>query len=334
MPLPFIIIFISTLIFSTFFLISSSHWLLIWAIFEINLLSFIPLISISQKNQETERSIKYFLAQATGSRLIVTVTFLIFSTPIQIRITHQLIYVVFIISILLKLGVGPTHFWFPSVMVGLSWPIALLLSTWQKIGPLAILRLIKIYGTLIIVAIVGILSALIGGVGGLNQTDMRALLAYSSIGHLGWIIITINISTKITIIYFFIYCIMIMPLFFILWKTNINKTRFSNNIFSKSTIFWILLIFFSLGGVPPFLGFFPKWLIFTKIIESRIWVILRLLITGALINIFYYLSVIFSSFFSKRNNNNTKTKITTNTTIIIIFGMTTTPLIPIIFIYL
>jgi NADH:ubiquinone oxidoreductase subunit 2 (subunit N) len=84
---------------------------------------------MSQKNQETERRIKYFIAQAVGSRVIITISFLIFSTPLQNNVVAPTTYLIFILAMLLKLGVGPLHFWFPSVIVGLRWPIAFLLST-------------------------------------------------------------------------------------------------------------------------------------------------------------------------------------------------------------
>ena len=136
---PFIIITSSTLIISSLIALSRTNWILLWIAMEINILSFIPIITISKKNQETEATIKYFIAQALGSSLILI-------TSISQWTTSSLPYTDIILrgAILLKLGIAPIHFWFPSVITSLSWISCIILATWQKLAPLIILSFILI----------------------------------------------------------------------------------------------------------------------------------------------------------------------------------------------
>lgn len=87
------------------------------------------------------------------------------------------------------MGIFPFHFWFPGVIAGLPWLSCLFLSTWQKVGPLfliiSLLEVNLITWLLLTFCVVASGSRLLGGLGGINQTQVRALLAYSSIGHLG-----------------------------------------------------------------------------------------------------------------------------------------------------
>lgn len=84
----------------------------------------------------------------------------------------------------MKVGLAPTHFWLPEVLQGLDLTTGLILSTWQKVAPFALLLQIPHHNPTLLV-ILGLLSTLIGGWGGLNQTQLRKILAYSSIAHLG-----------------------------------------------------------------------------------------------------------------------------------------------------
>lgn len=98
-------------------------------------------------------------------------------------------FIVLIGGLCVKLGLFPFHYWLPRVMAGLPWVSCLLLATWQKFAPLflmlCLLELSRSYLIACVVCFIGMGSSLVGGLGGMNQTQIRALLAYSSIGHLG-----------------------------------------------------------------------------------------------------------------------------------------------------
>jgi len=175
-------------------------------------LSFIPIIIIFKGNQETEASIKYFLAQAFGSGLLLLsrVSLWFFS-----RIGRNFMVVVLLISLILKLGMAPCHSWYPSVIISISWVGCFILSSWQKLGPLVILAFYTNFTSM--VCFISAINALIGGIIGINQVNFRRILAYSSITHIGWMVSLSALGFRIiTIIYFIIYSILIVPIFFII----------------------------------------------------------------------------------------------------------------------
>ena len=310
---PFIFLFSTSIILSTLIAISSSQWIILWLALELNLFSFLPIISISNINQETEARIKYFLVQAVGSGILLT---FIFFQPYFYN--YNIIYlsrIFILLRIFLKLGLAPLHFWFPPIISSLNWILALILSTWQKIIPFIILLFSNITKSLFILIIISALRTIIGGWGGLNQTQLRPLLAYSSIGHLGWIIAALSISISISIIYSSII------LYF--WKYRINNTRFflnwNYNIFIPLILILSLL---SLRGLPPFIGFIPKWIVIISL-PIKYFLILLMLILGSLLNLFYYINIINNIFFSYFNYSILNLIFTPLTRTILIFTLTT-----------
>lgn len=253
----------------------------------------------TKSNQETEASIKYFLSQALGSMLIL----------LGIRILYQPVSQIIpiwiiTVAILIKLGIAPCHFWYPSVIASLSWINCIILSTWQKLAPLSLL-IITLYKTQSrqLLIIVSAINALIGGLLGINQTHLRPLLAYSSIGHIGWITSILSINKSIfCIIYFVIYSIVVLPIFVIINSINSKTIKTLHNLFKINTtiVFIITIAILSLAGVPPLIGFLPKLIIITKLIELNGILILFLLL-GAYINLYYYLNITFNVLLSTNN---------------------------------
>ena len=296
---PFICAIYLLLVISTVLTIISPNWLIAWIILEINILRFIPLIMRSKTNQETEASIKYFLSQALGSILILLGIRITYQPSTQIISTFTIIVAIFI-----KLGIAPCHFWYPSVIASLSWINCFILSTWQKLAPLSLLIILRIKSQLaLIIMITARINALIGGVIGINQTHLRPLLAYSSIGHIGWIVSILSINKIIfCIIYFIIYAIVVAPIFLIINTINSKTIKSIYNLFKTNTTITILIAIriLSLAGIPPLTGFIPKLIIITKLIEYRHMIIVFLLI-GALINLYYYLNITFNLLLNTNN---------------------------------
>jgi NADH:ubiquinone oxidoreductase subunit 2 (subunit N) len=280
--------------------ITSSNWFLAWIAIEINLIRFIPVITRAKTNQETEACIKYFLAQAVGSALMLLSRMSFWST----RIIYFWWFPILTISLLLKLGAVPCHFWFPSVMTSLSWTNALLLATWQKLAPLALLSfpLIGLKSSESLFALVAGLNALVGGLLGINQSHIRTLLAYSSITHIGWIISALCISNPfLTIVYFSLYIVVITPIFIFLHNFSISRSTQLLNLITSSKFsllaFSVLLI--SLAGLPPLTGFLPKWLLISSLIYIGKIVVIPLLL-GSYINLYFYLNLTFNRMLSFR----------------------------------
>lgn len=291
------ILLLATLIRGILISISSNSWLGAWIGLEINLLSFIPLISTNKNVFTTEASIKYFIVQALASS---TLLFLIIRKSIIEELytfsNNYLTSVIINTPLLLKRGAAPFHWWFPSIIEGLRWSNCFILITIQKMAPLILISYYITINTFIWIII--LISIIIGSIGGLNQISIRKILTYSSINHIGWILAAINIGENIWIFYFLIYSILTLTIITIVRSHQIsfiNQTFLIRNELStiKFLIFTTLL---SLGGLPPFLGFLPKWIIIQHIIINEINFLISLIVIISLITLYYYLRICYASF--------------------------------------
>ncbi|YP_009390184.1 NADH dehydrogenase subunit 2 (mitochondrion) [Hermetia illucens] len=289
------ILFFLTLISGTLITISSSSWLSAWMGLEINLLSFIPLMNSTNNLLSSETALKYFLTQAIASSIfLVAVIISMLKTNMfpQLVLNYNNLITT---ALLIKSGTAPFHFWFPSVMDGLSWTNSLILMTWQKIAPLVLVTYIYSLNLMIFFIIS---SALVGALGGLNQTSLRKLMAFSSINHLGWMLAAMADSNKLWLIYFIFYVFLSTAIIFMF---NLFKTFHLNQIYSlsiQSTIlkFCLFINLLSLGGLPPFLGFFPKWMIIQQLSTMNYMFMTFVLIMSSLITLFFYLRLCYPAF--------------------------------------
>ena len=239
-------------------------------------------MSSSSWGQEPEAALKYLLFQAMGS------TFILIGT------LHPLISLFPLFGLCIKLGLAPIHFWFPSVIKRLNWVSAALLITWQKIAPITIMiSFFSSYKSTL--CLIGALSALIGGLGGFSQSHIRPLLAYSSIGHIGWIVSTSSFAPRIAIFYLIIYIFISIALIARVSLSNLNSIFQSSKPLYTPLIFLVLPCTLSLSGLPPFIGFFPKLF---SLQSFSIYIIPLFLLLGSLLNLSYYLNFFFSLFFS------------------------------------
>nr|YP_010127716.1 NADH dehydrogenase subunit 2 [Oyamia nigribasis]QPP20243.1 NADH dehydrogenase subunit 2 [Oyamia nigribasis] len=296
---PTKLLFFGTLISGSMISISSNSWFGAWIGLEINLLSFIPLMISSTNLMSTESSLKYFLTQAlASSTLLFTVIFaaLAYSYPHSLSMPNLFMSTLINSSLLLKMGAAPFHFWFMGVMEGLSWVNGFILLTWQKIAPLMLLSYNLSFNTFTIFVI--LLSIIIGSLGGLNQTSLRKILAYSSINHLGWLIAALVMSESIWNLYFIIYSFLTATIIFLLYTYKISHLNqaFSMNSISPITKFSLFSSLLSLGGLPPFLGFLPKWMVIQNLAETNMKITVTIMVTMTLLTLFYYLQVSFSAF--------------------------------------
>nr|QOP39697.1 NADH dehydrogenase subunit 2 [Triceratopyga calliphoroides] len=293
--------FFSILIMGTLISISANSWLGAWMGLEINLLAFIPLMS-DNKLMSTEASLKYFLTQALASSvfLFAVILFLLNSSKTN---SNYFMEMMIFSSLLLKSGSAPFHFWFPNVMEGLSWSNALILMTWQKIAPLMLISYI-IFKPLIMTSI--ILSSLIGALGGLNQTSLRKLMAYSSINHLGWMLAAMYNSNLLWLTYFLFYSFLTFAMIFMfnMFKTSHINQLFSLFFHSKIMKFFLFFNLLSLGGLPPFLGFFPKWIVIQSLTINNQLFLLTFMVLMTLITLYFYMRLSYSAFMLNYYENN------------------------------
>lgn len=241
---------------------------------------------------ETESSIKYFLVQAIGSVLFLIRIILSEINDFTININSNSYLIS--LALLIKIGAAPIHFWFPGVIEGIDWINCIILITWQKLAPFIILSY-KILNNIIIWVI--FLSVLIGSIGGLNQNSLRKIMAYSSIRHLGWILSAILIRNNIWILYFTIYTLINVAVIYIFNNYSVFYLSQIYFIKNKPTIkFSIIIRILSLAGLPPFLGFLPKWLVIQNLIFNNIFIITLVIIITTLLTLYFYIRIIFRSF--------------------------------------
>nr|QZZ18189.1 NADH dehydrogenase subunit 2 [Bibasis miraculata] len=284
--------FFFILIMSTLISISSNSWLGCWIGLEINLLSFIPLISNSNNLMSSEAALKYFLTQTIASiNFLFTILLkMIFFKNFEI---NNLFSILINSSLLMKMGSTPFHFWFPNIVEGLSWLNCFILMSWQKITPMI---LISYYMNKNFLFFVMMINTIIGSIGGINQVSLRKLMSFSSINNLGWMLISIMISETLFLFYFIVYSFLISIICFFFHMLNIYFINqmfiFNMNFLLK---FIMLMNFLSLGGLPPFLGFFPKWIIINFLILKKFFIITFIFILTSLITLFYYIRIMYSS---------------------------------------
>nr|AXS65208.1 NADH dehydrogenase subunit 2 [Cleridae sp. 3 KM-2017] len=288
--------FFITLIFGTLISISSYSWLGMWMGLEINLISIIPLINSKINMYATEASIKYFLTQAIASMFIL-LSIILMSMNMEMMIfnMNKMSMMILNSGFLTKMGAAPFHFWFPEVMEGLSWMNCLIMLTWQKIAPMILIMYNVMMNNFYFLII--IISMLISGLMGFNQISLRKILTFSSINHIGWMLSAMIHSKIIWIIYFIIYSLISINLIFLFKKFKIyfiNQLILILNNNSMLKLFFCLN-FFSLGGLPPFLGFLPKWLVINNLIYSHNYFLSFLMILVTLITLYFYIRITFSS---------------------------------------
>nr|QBR55107.1 NADH dehydrogenase subunit 2 [Diamphipnopsis sp. SD-2019] len=292
-------LFMITLMSGTMIAVSANSWFGAWMGLEINLLSFIPLMTNTKNMLSTEASLKYFLTQALASATLlmaVIISSLIFQTAETLLLNNNFLITIISSTLLMKMGAAPFHFWFPGVMEGLSWINNLTLMTWQKIAPLMLLSYnltMNMFTSSII-----ILCIVIGSLGGFNQTSLRKILAYSSINHLGWMIAALIIGENMWIFYFATYSFLSFAMVYMFNNMNLFHVKqiFSLNYVSPINKFALFITLLSLGGLPPFLGFLPKWIIIQSMVEMGHLTVITLMVALTLITLFYYVRTTFGAF--------------------------------------
>nr|YP_009350962.1 NADH dehydrogenase subunit 2 [Mirocapritermes connectens]AQP28222.1 NADH dehydrogenase subunit 2 [Mirocapritermes connectens] len=291
------VLLLTTLVGGMLVSISSNSWLGAWMGLEINLMSFIPLMSNVKNMYNTEASLKYFIVQVLASATLLFMV--VMKTLTEDLFTFEVnSYTPMIICtpLLLKSGAAPFHWWFPGVMEGLSWENCALLMTVQSAAPLMLMSyLIEI--NMFTLSII-LMSTIVGSIGGLNQTSMRKILTYSSINHTGWMLIALTTSENLWMVYFMIYSTLALTVVSAIKLSGvsfINQTMMTNKE-TALTKFMMFTSLLSLGGLPPFLGFLPKWIVIQTMITNNMAPLATIVVVTSLITLYYYLKISYSSF--------------------------------------
>nr|AWF70283.1 NADH dehydrogenase subunit 2 [Polioptila plumbea] len=292
------LIFATSLIMGTTITISSSHWITAWAGLEINTLAILPLISKSHHPRAIEAATKYFLVQSAASALVLfsSMTNAWYTGQWDIsQMTHPTSCVILTTALAMKLGLVPFHFWFPEVLQGSSLPIGLLLSTAMKFPPITLLYMTSPSLNSTLLATMALLSTAVGGWMGLNQTQTRKILAFSSISHLGWMAIIITYSPKLALLNFYLYTLMTMTVFLSLNTMKALKLSTLMTSWTKTPAVstMLMLTLLSLAGLPPLTGFLPKWLIIQELTKQEMAPAATMISLLSLLGLFFYLRLMY-----------------------------------------
>nr|ADC92501.1 NADH dehydrogenase subunit 2 [Pachycephala albiventris]AIF34328.1 NADH dehydrogenase subunit 2 [Pachycephala albiventris] len=288
------LIFITSLLLGTTITISSNHWIMAWTGLEINTLAILPMISKSHHPRAIEAATKYFLVQATASALVL------FSSMTNAwctgqwditQLTHPTSCLILTMAISMKLGLVPFHFWFPEVLQGSSLITGLLLSTAMKFPPITLLFMTSPSLNPALLTTMAILSTALGGWMGLNQTQIRKIMAFSSISHLGWMTIIIAYNPKLTMLNFYLYVLMTTAVFLTFNSMKVLKLPTLMTAWTKAPSLGaiLLLTLLSLAGLPPLTGFLPKWLIIQELTKQDMASAATIISLLSLLGLFFYL---------------------------------------------
>nr|ATX74631.1 NADH dehydrogenase subunit 2 [Gehyra girloorloo]ATX74632.1 NADH dehydrogenase subunit 2 [Gehyra girloorloo]ATX74633.1 NADH dehydrogenase subunit 2 [Gehyra girloorloo]ATX74635.1 NADH dehydrogenase subunit 2 [Gehyra girloorloo] len=284
-------ILITSLSTSTIITMASHHWLLAWLGLELNTLSILPITMKHHHPRATEATTKYFLIQALAAAMILFAsTTNAWQTGLW-DITNSTQTTIITMAVLLKLGMAPVHLWYPEVLQGTTLNTALLISTWQKLAPLSLLYMMHNNLPNNLLLLTGLLSALVGGWAGLNQTQTRKIMAHSSIAHMGWIVIALNTTQELTTLALLTYMIMTTAMFYSLEMSKTKTITDMGTAWSSSPTMTTLtlLTLTSLGGLPPLTGFMPKLLILNELTMKPLLPLATTLALATLPSLFFYI---------------------------------------------
>ncbi len=321
-----IIILLSIL--GMFFMVSSNDLILFYLGLELQSLSLYILASIDRDNlRSTESGIKYFVLSALSSGLLLygcsllygftgSTNFELIESQLNKENTGAVFAMVFIlVGLAFKVSAVPFHMWTPDVYEGAPTSITSYFAVVPKIAGLALLikfmfipfsKILLEWQTIII--FISIASMILGAVAAMVQKNFKRLLAYSSIGHIGYALAGVATGAvsgyQSAIVYISIYVIMNIGAFsclYLLKKDGQYKENISDlsGISKKNPLLAIslLIILFSLAGVPPLGGFFAKFYVFVSVLEKEMYALAIIGLLTTVMSAFYYLKIIKTIYF-------------------------------------
>nr|BAF43993.1 NADH dehydrogenase subunit 2 [Geocalamus acutus] len=289
---------ISSVIIGTIIAAAANHWMLAWIGLELNTLAILPIMTNRHTPRTNEAATKYFLIQAAASSMLLFATTMNTYMTGQWDIAHmttQPASTMLTLALMMKLGVAPLHAWLPEVMQGTTITLALTLATWQKLAPFALLYVAAPALHTPTMLTLALLSTIIGGWGGLNQTQLRKLMAFSSIANLGWIISMMTINPALALLALIIYIIMTTTTFTTMVPTNMKSLKDATTLWQAlpAMTLTLFITLVSLGGLPPTTGFMPKWFILKELTFMNFTFLATSLAMTSLLSLMFYIRIMY-----------------------------------------
>nr|CCI69303.1 NADH dehydrogenase subunit 2 [Metacrangonyx samanensis] len=295
---PSSILFFLFLLASIIMMICMNSWFLIWFFIEMNLLCFIPLILLKKSKYSVESSLKYFFVQVLGSILILLGILFMY-------MNLNLYDYLFISGLSIKLALAPFHQWMINIVEGLDWFLVGLLFTLQKVGPFILLNYIYMMKESMnyVFYFLALLCALIGSLGGLFTSSLRKIMAFSSVAHSGWLLLSLMLSIYMWLMYFIFYAFILFSILILFNQYTVNNL---NHIFLKLNSLISLgmgLSLLSMGGMPPFTGFIPKFIVMKEFMSYCNFFIFFVLLFSVIISLFFYARIFIFNFIFLNNKS-------------------------------
>jgi len=304
-------------------MISSNDLIVFFIALELQSLALYVLASFNRdQTKSSEAGLKYFVLSALSSGLLLygcslvygfsgSTNFIIISETMnssQYGLTFGIIFI--LTGLAFKISAVPFHMWAPDVYEGSPTSVTLFFAVVPKIAALTVfirflyspfLNMIEQWQ--LIIVFLSIASMVFGAVAAIGQKNLKRLVAYSSIGHMGYALAGLatgtNLGIQSSITYISIYIVMNLGLFSCLLMMKRND-RYYENIEDLSGLsknhpllsLSMMIILFSLAGIPPLAGFFAKFYIFTAVIEQSMYFLAIIGLLSAVISAFYYLRII------------------------------------------
>lgn len=319
-------------------LVEANNLLVLYAALELMSLPMYALIAIKRYSAfAAESAAKYFVLGAiasgfllysisfiyglTGSINISTIHTLFLNNPNMLLDSQLLTFslIMLILAATFKLGVVPFHQWLPDVYTGSPNLITPYIATVPKLAALGMLLILlpKLFmsdyihwGQILLV--IGMISIFLGNIVALAQKNIKRMLSYSAISHVGFILVAISLGTQsaynVALYYTIIYALMSLGCFAIitLLSTEKHDVHALNEFAGLNTrkpwlALMMLMLLFSMAGIPPFVGFSIKLLLIKLLIHKNHFYIATYVLIMSVVGAFYYLKIIKSMYFEKPN---------------------------------
>ena len=312
-------------------MVSSNDLLSLFVSLELQSLALYILVSFSKDDfNSSEAGVKYFVIGSLSTCIFLFGSSLIYGiigstnfSEISQFVSDQynlptllIIGLIFIlVSLSLKISAAPFHMWTPDVYQGAPSIVTAFLSTAPKIAVFAVLIRLLVYpfGEIIIdwgkiIIILSIASMIIGSLGALKQDDLKRLMAYSTINHIGFILMALVPGSEDGItaicIYLIFYLTMNLGVFLFILnmrrdQINVTKIKDLSGLYKTEPVIagCLAIIFFSMAGIPPLAGFIGKLLVLNIVIDNNLFFLAIIAVVTSVIAAFYYIRLIKSMFF-------------------------------------
>ena len=340
-------------------MVSAADFLTLYVGLELNSLAAYVLAAILRDNDKSaEAGLKYFVLGGLASGILLYGISLLYgftgSTSYTVAAvalagevsTGQLFGIVFVLTgLAFKIAAVPFHMWTPDVYEGAPTPVTTFFATAPKVAAVALTARVamEVFGQQAdawrqIVMFMALASIIVGALGAIGQSNLKRLLAYSSINNIGFILLGLAAATvagvSAMLVYLFIYVAMSLGSFVALLMLRGSQGEYYETFddirglsVTRPLIAWcLLLLMFSLAGIPPLLGFYSKFVVFQAVVDAGLVAFGAIAIAASAIGAFYYIKFVKVMFFDEPAGVVTGESQTSNWVLLILTTLIISPL--------